>query len=98
MISKEPGTQANTVRVTFRVPDAIWATSVYLVGDFNNWNRYAHPLERSLHNGWRLTLELERGRAYHYRYLLNGTQWCNDYDADRYEANPFGGQNSVVET
>jgi hypothetical protein len=51
-----------------------------------------------MHSEWQVTLELLRGRQYQYRYLLNGREWCNDCNADQYVANPFGGENSVVET
>ena len=45
---------------------------------------------------WHLTLELQSGKEYQFRYLVNGTDWYNDWDADRYVPNPFGGDNSVV--
>jgi hypothetical protein len=44
------------------------------------------------------TLELEAGREYQYRYLLNGNEWHNDWHADRYVSNAYGGDNSVVIT
>lgn len=85
------------VRVTFSMPAAIWADTIHLVGEFNNWNTRATPLRLS-DNGWLVTLELEAGQAYQYRYLVNGTEWHNDWNADRYEPNEFGGDNSVVVT
>ena len=97
MVTKEPASRASHVRVTFSLPSSIWADQVYLVGDFNDWDRGSLPLERPMHDGWRITLELERGRSYQYRYLLDG-RWCNDWSADRYVPSPFGGTNSVVET
>ena len=30
-------------RVTFTLPDSIWADTIYLVGDFNDWNCTSHP-------------------------------------------------------
>lgn len=42
-------------------------------------------------------VELERGRAYRYRFLLDGERWENDPRAHHYEANEFGGDDSVVD-
>ncbi|MFH1084219.1 MAG: isoamylase early set domain-containing protein [Chloroflexota bacterium] len=98
MLTKMPGPRPDTLLVTFSIPAGVWAERITLVGDHNNWSPNAHPLERSLHSGWRITLELERGRAYQYRYLLDGRDWCNDCNADDYAPNPFGGHNSVVKT
>ena len=98
MITRRPGTTPDMVQVEFSIPVGLWATRVTLVGDFNGWSRSAHPLVHSLHNGWRITLELERGHAYQYRYLLEDREWCNDSNADGYAPNPFGGDNSIVRT
>lgn len=99
VITKREGTSPHTVSVTFEIPSSIWAESVHLVGDFNNWDMYSLPLARAnAHSNWRITLELERGRSYQFRYLLDRKKWSNDYDADHYASNPFGGENSVVET
>jgi hypothetical protein len=45
-----------------------------------------------------LTLELDKEREYQFRYLVNGTEWHNDWEADKYVPNPFSGDNSVVVT
>ena len=87
------------VAVTFKMPSSIWAESVHLVGDFNDWNNQAHPLKQGrTDEGWVITLELEAGRAYQFRYLVNSVDWHNDWKADDYVPNPFGGDNSVVKT
>ncbi len=86
---------AGKVRVTFSMPAAIWADTIHLVGDFNHWDNAATPMRLS-ETGWTTTLELEAGRSYQYRYLINGKEWHNDWNADRYEPNEYGGDNSVV--
>lgn len=96
MITKLP-CRCGKVKVTFAMPAALWADSIYVVGDFNGWDERATPL-RQTESGWMVSLELESGRAYQYRYLLNGTEWHNDWQADGYEPNRFGGDNSVVIT
>jgi 1,4-alpha-glucan branching enzyme len=94
MITKMPG-PGGKVRVTFAMPGALWADSIHVVGDFNGWDERATPL-RQTERGWMITLELDAGRAYQYRYLLNGREWQNDWHADGYAANQFGGDNSVL--
>jgi hypothetical protein len=56
-----------------------------------------HPL-RLTDTGWVATIELDPGQSYQYRYLINGTEWHNDWQADRYEPNQYGGDNSVIVT
>lgn len=96
MITKLPG-RDGTVRVTFAMPSTTWADTIHVVGDFNGWDEQATPL-RQTDSGWMATVELEAGRSYQYRYLLNGEEWHNDWNADRYVPNAFGGDNSVVIT
>ena len=94
MIMKRPG-PAGKIRVTFALPSAIWADTIFLVGDFNNWDQRATPL-RQTDVGWRVTLDLDAGSTYQYRYLHNDTEWLNDWNADGYATNAHGGDNSVV--
>ncbi len=99
MIIKREGSRAGVMRVTFQLPDTLQATSVHLVGDFNDWDKHSLPLNRAHRNGpWEVTIEVERGHTYHFRYLVDGSVWQNDWDADGYAANPFGGNNSVLRT
>jgi 1,4-alpha-glucan branching enzyme len=94
MITKMPG-QPGKVRVTFSLPSAIWADTIFLVGDFNDWDERATPM-RQTETGWMVTLELDAGYSFQYRYLHNGNEWHNDWNADGYEPNIYGGDNSVV--
>jgi hypothetical protein len=41
-------------------------------------------------------MSLEPGRRYRYRYLADGERWINDWAADDYQPNPYGGDDSVV--
>jgi 1,4-alpha-glucan branching enzyme len=94
------------VKVTFELPPALTegAEEVYLVGDFNNWDERATLMERKLDKKKGATprfvveLDLEPNREYQYRYLINGTNWQNEWDADKYAPNPFFGDNSVIST
>lgn len=98
MLVESTNADSDMVRVTFRLSTSVSADTVHLVGDFNNWDPRSHRLIRSPDGDWwQITLDLKRGRAYQYRYLLDCARWCNDWHADRYVPNIFGGDNSVLE-
>ncbi|MFQ6058911.1 MAG: isoamylase early set domain-containing protein [Anaerolineae bacterium] len=98
MITKAPSQDETRVWVTFELPACLWIESAYLVGDFNDWDETAFPFRRGRNDEtWHVTLELERGREYQFCYLING-EWHNDWHADKYAPNAYGGDNSVVVT
>jgi len=84
-------------RVTFSLPDSFWADAIYLVGDFNDWNHLSHPFQHGSKEGWTLTIDLEVGRCYQFRYWRDG-EWLNDSQADGYVHNRFGSDNFLVVT
>ncbi len=86
------------VRVTFTMPAIEGCDSLCLVGDFNDWNETSHPMQRIDDGSWSLTLELEPGRDYQFRYYANDGAWHDDPAADVFVSNPFGSDNSVVRT
>lgn len=99
MIIKKSGKTEGTLLITFRLPSSTWAESICIVGDFNDWDPHAHPFMHGQDDGaWQVTLELSKGKSYQFRYLVNGTQWQNDYQADGFASNPFGGENSILLT
>ncbi len=99
MIIKEPSPRSGKLIVTFQFPAADWAQEVHLVGDFNEWNKQRSPMCKDpAHPLWSLQLELDKGREYQFRYLVNQTSWHNDWHADKYAPNIHGSDNSVVVT
>ena len=96
MISKMPGPDGK-MQVTFSLPSSFWADTIHLVGDFNSWDHHATAL-RLEDNRWSVTPELDAERSYQYRYLINGTDWINDWKADAFARSEQGGENSVVIT
>jgi 1,4-alpha-glucan branching enzyme len=72
------------------------ANVAHVVGDFNDWNIKATPMKKLKNGGFTATATLERGKEYQFRYLLDGTNWQNDWSSDKYVTNRFGGDNSVV--
>jgi 1,4-alpha-glucan branching enzyme len=91
-------------KVTFEAPASIaeGATNIYLVGDFNEWDERSTLMEKKDEKKkgtkFTITLDLDLGREYQYRFLVDGKRWENDWDADKYVPNPFSGDNSVVNT
>lgn len=89
--------QGARCRLTFLLPEHIWADSVFVVGDFNGWDTMASPMQQDAHGRWKAAIEVEAGGVYQFRYLCDG-DWINDNQADAYYTNDFGGHNSVVFT
>ena len=87
---------SETVEVMFRFDARPEAESVALVGEFNDWSTTTHPMARD-DDGFETVVMLARGRTYRYKFLVDGTDWENDWHADAYEANSFGGHDSVVD-
>ncbi len=86
-------------KVTFRLPPKMAkdAKTVTIVGEFNDWRKDATPMKRLKNGTYVTTLELEPGREYQYRYLIDQRIWENDWDADKYVPSFFGGcENSVI--
>ncbi|MEY4203763.1 MAG: hypothetical protein RL013_1466 [Bacteroidota bacterium] len=88
---------ASKVKITFELPlEAVQhAETVAVLGDFNNWQEGA-PLKKQKDGSFKATLELEKGRTYEYRFLINGEKWENAWNAESYKPTPFGTYNSVV--
>jgi 1,4-alpha-glucan branching enzyme len=86
------------MRLTFELPEGLWADQINLVGDFNGWNVNTHMLRRDQRGNWSLSLDLPIGRAYQFRYLFDNGQWSNDSDADCYFHSSDGYHNFVVVT
>jgi 1,4-alpha-glucan branching enzyme len=98
MLKKRYLSQGKVCKVTFILPTEIKARSAFLAGEFNNWDKDATPLEQSKDGSWKAELKLEAGKEYQFRYLVNGNEWHNDWEADKYVMHPYGGENSVVVT
>ena len=98
-IKKDHLESKNVCKVTFRLPGgaAPGAKSVHIVGEFNNWAIHASPMKRLKNGDYTIALELEPGREYQFRYLIDESIWENDHQADSYVKSPYGDcDNSVV--
>jgi hypothetical protein len=103
MLKKQYIKSRKVCKVTFEVPKAelpegVEIETVHLAGNFNDWDPTATPMERRRGGVFRAVLELERGREYQFRYVVNGEHWFNDWHADAYVPGGFGEDNCVVVT
>lgn len=72
------------------------ATSVAVVGDFNDWDPAATPLRPTAEQGvWSVELRLKPGR-YHYTFLIDGRRWEGDPAEPRVTQSDFGAPVSVL--
>ncbi|MEX0724353.1 MAG: isoamylase early set domain-containing protein [Gracilimonas sp.] len=95
MITKEFTPKRTICKVTLNVP-AEWANKeVAVAGDFNDWATKADKLERKK-GSWEITLRLKPENEYKFKYYIDGERWENDDAADKYVANQFGTEDSVV--
>jgi 1,4-alpha-glucan branching enzyme len=86
-------------KVTFRVSKdaANAAKTIHLVGDFNEWNPQATPMNALKTGEFTAMVELDTGTPeYQFRYLCDGHNWINDDEADGYATNGMDGENFIV--
>ena len=91
--SRDPNGKASVI---FTLPAAVNAGQAAVCGEWNDWSPDADVMD-VVEDGFSLTIELELGRTYRFRYLLDGQRWENDWHADFYVPNGYGGDDSVVD-
>lgn len=97
MIKKQFLKSKPVCKATFTLPAeaAPEAKTVEILGDFNNWKEGVKMAKQK--NGiFKAIVELETGKEYQFRYLIDGETWENDWEADKYVSTPYGTENSVV--
>ncbi len=96
MLKKNYSKTGKTCRVTFKLPAEADAETVHLCGEFNDWSPTENPMKQLKDGSYSVTLSLEPGQSYRFRYLLDGKRWENDWDADAYVANQYGSEDSLI--
>ena len=84
------------VRFALAKDIAASAKQVNLSGDFNNWNIENIPMLKSKSGEFSVSIDLEKGREYQFRYVIDSKYWINDMEADKFVPNEFYSENSVV--
>jgi len=87
--------QHSAARLIPFVLTAPHATRVAVVGDFNDWDPHATPLERLGADAWGVMVPLRPGR-YRYSFVLDGSHWIADPAAPQSSDDDFGPRSSVL--
>ncbi|BCE02569.1 isoamylase early set domain-containing protein [Marinicellulosiphila megalodicopiae] len=98
-ISKKYVKTKEQFNCTFRVPKkaAQGAKKINLVGEFNEWKTDSLEMQPLKNGDFKIEIQLNPGKAYQYRYLIDDKQWQNDIQADAYWPIPeFSVENSVI--
>ena len=96
MIKKTYSKTGRSCRVIFELPPEVNVETSHVCGEFDEWDRTAHPMKRRKDGSFTVSIPLKPGQEYRFRYLLDGERWENDGHADAYVPNPFGSEDSVV--
>ena len=83
--SKTGTTKRPLVKVTFALPAAEIAEvaqPVSVLGDFNNWDPYAHPLKKRSNGTCSAVVEVPAGSAFRFKYLAADGTWFCDPEAE----------------
>ncbi|HEY1819221.1 MAG TPA: isoamylase early set domain-containing protein [Trebonia sp.] len=78
MIRTSKAQDDGTVRVTFALPLTEPADPVSVVGDFNDWDPFAHPLRLRSNQTRSASVTVPSGSTLRFRYLADGGRWFDD--------------------
>jgi len=96
VLERHPDPASGVVYVTFSLPEPAGVTTAWVAGDWNDWSLHADRMKPNDEGVLECTLALEPGRSYRFRYYLGDERWENDWNADSYVDNEFGGADSVL--
>ncbi len=98
MLKKSFSKTKPVCKVTFSLPTeaAAEAKDVRILGDFNNWSWEKGFKMKAGKAEFSTEVELEAGKSYEFRYLIDNHIWENDWAADAYAPAPYGVFNSVL--
>ncbi len=84
-IKKKYYKRKSTCEVTFTIAKELGQKSktAHLVGDFNDWNTQATPMNKQKDGSFSITVEFKKGNEYQFKYLLNDETWINEPEADK---------------
>ena len=94
---KTTGGKGKPVKVTFTLPPSETPEPVSVLGDFNDWDPLAHPLKKRSNGTRSVSIELEPGRRYSFKYLSHGGTWFTEPEVE-HQANEYGETNSIITT
>jgi len=83
------------VKVPIRYKSHRELSKVSLVGNFNNWDKDADPMEMQQDGTFQFIIALNPG-VYHYKFVLNDVEWIPDPACPERVHDSLGGDNSVL--
>jgi hypothetical protein len=95
-LAMTPAGSRSTRPVTFRLAPDFGARVAEVAGDFSAWSPVA--MIGDVSNGFWIELELDPGRRWRYRFLLDGERWVNDPAAPLFVTGPNGAPTSAIDT
>jgi len=96
MLIKNYSKTGTICRVTFKYNNSDSFENAVIVGEFNSWSVQENPMKKLKNGSFSVTLSLQAGNSYQFRYVLDDDIWSNDEEADSYVPNEYGEENSVV--
>jgi hypothetical protein len=86
--------EGDHVVVQFEVEMPGQSGPVRIAGDWNDWKPEAMRCEGA--DLYRTQVVLRPGSSYRFRYLLADGTWTNDFTADDFVENPYGGYDALI--
>ena len=90
---RENSSKKKTKKIQFSL-EAVEAKKVSLVGEFNNWNPDADPMQRDENETWTKAKMLPPGNI-EYKFWVDG-EWMQDPENLRVCPNCFGTHNNIA--
>ena len=98
MLKRQNLKSSDQVKIIFVQPDNPEQARLSVVGDFNDWDPTQNRLVRRANGTRSVSVTLDGGNSYRFRYFSDDGQWFNDEAADDYEPGEHGSDNCVVRT
>ena len=95
---KKAADKNDKVKVTFSMPHSEGQPAMSVVGDFNDWQPGATKMVKRNNGTCSVSIALDAGKRYSFRYYLEDGTWVNDEAADAYEASEHGSENCILLT
>ncbi len=91
---KRSASKAAAAKITFALPVDAVDQPVSVVGDFNGWDPFAHPLKKRSNGTRSVSVELPSGH-YRFKYLAADGSWLTEPDAEQV-GNDYAGVDSLL--
>ena len=98
MLKRQSCGADGSLKVTFVLPATEPEGPVSVLGSFNGWDPFVHPLKKRSNGTRSVTVEVPAGNQFEFKYLAEGGEWFCDPDADAVEVSEYSVHNSLLLT